>query len=219
LKAVILAAGSLKKAYPVCITKIGNKTLIEYLVEKLKRIGINEIGLVIGPEGEKIKEVLGDSVKYFLQEKPLGTAHAILCARNFITESNFLVLNSDILFSDDLSNFSKLKMPTIAAYWVDDTSKYGKLWAKSDKLVEIKEKVPEFTSGLINAGIYLFPKDVFELIKKTPLSPRGQYEITDTIKMLIDRGFEFNIHKLNGYWRDIATAPSSEISKFFMKKI
>lgn len=219
MKAVILAAGLPKKGELACLTKVGNKTLIEYLIEKLKRIGINEIGLVIGPSGGKIREVLGDSVKYFLQEKPLGTAHAILCVRNFITGSHFIVLNSDIIFSDDLSILSKLESPTIGAYWIDDTSKYGKLWIKNDKLVGIKEKVPELTPGLINAGIYLFPREVFELIKKTPLSPRGQYEITDTIRMLIERGFEFKIHKLSGYWRDVVTASNAEVSRIFMKKI
>jgi len=209
MKAVILAAGlggSLGMGdIPKCLMKVGNQTLIEILVDKLNRAGIKDIILIIGKNGEKVKEVLGDKVTYCVQNKPLGTAHAVMCVKNFINDPFFMVMNGDIYFNDTLIDMIGLRPPTIATYWVEDTSKYGRLFIKSGKLVEIKEKVPEMTSGLINAGIYIFPKGIFDLIKSTPLSPRGSYEITDTIKMLIERGVVFKIHKMRGFWRDIAT--------------
>ncbi|MEM5802261.1 MAG: sugar phosphate nucleotidyltransferase [Candidatus Aenigmatarchaeota archaeon] len=223
MRAVILAAGLGKRFggnTPKALLPLGKRTLIELLIEKLKYIGINEIAVVIGQNGDKIKEVLRDKVTYCYQEKPLGTAHAILCAKNFINEPFFLAMNGDIFFTDSLIDFIKLKPPAIAAYWVEDTSRYGRLWIKSGKLVEIKEKVPEATPGLINAGIYLFPRGIFDLIKKTPLSPRGEYEITDTIKMLIEKGLEFKIYRLRGFWKDIA-APKDlqEVEDFLIKKV
>jgi bifunctional UDP-N-acetylglucosamine pyrophosphorylase/glucosamine-1-phosphate N-acetyltransferase len=222
MKAVILAAGLGKRMSvdkPKCLLKIGNKSLLEHNIEKLKSIGIKEIAVVIGHMGEMIKEILGDSVTYFQQEKQLGTAHAILCAKNFIDEPYFLVMNGDIFFTDTLENFIQLNPPAIAAYWVDDTSRYGKLWIKNDKIVEIKEKVEKFSSGLINAGIYLLPREIFEMIKKTPLSPRDEYEITDTIQMLIKRGFQFKVYRLRGYWKDIAYKTDLSDANIFFQNI
>lgn len=218
MKAIVLAAGlgkRLKAGDLKSLTHSGNRSLLEHHIKKLTRAGVSRIAIVIGPEDSIIKEILGDSVAYYVQEKPLGTAHAILCARSFINEPYFLAMNGDIFFTDVLEDFVRLKPPAIATYWVEDTSKYGKLWIKAGKLVEIKEKVSELTPGLINAGIYLFPQGIFEMIKKTPLSPRGVYEITDTIKMLIDKGMQFKIHRLRGYWKDITTASDlSSINEF-----
>jgi bifunctional UDP-N-acetylglucosamine pyrophosphorylase/glucosamine-1-phosphate N-acetyltransferase len=220
MKAVILAAGlgtRLGMDRPKSLVKIGNRTLIEYLVEKLRYIDINDIAIVIRKNGEEIKEILGDDVNYFYQEKPLGTAHAVLSAKNFINEPFFLTLNGDIFFTDSLKDFIRLKPPAIAAYSVEDTSKYGRLYIKSGRLVEIKEKIPERIPGLVNAGIYIFPKGIFNLIKKTPLSERKEYEITDTIKMLINQGIEFKVYRLRGYWKDIATREDLEEVKNFVK--
>jgi bifunctional UDP-N-acetylglucosamine pyrophosphorylase/glucosamine-1-phosphate N-acetyltransferase len=75
---------------------------------------------------------------------------------------------------------------------------------KDGRLVAVKEKTEEGGLGFVNAGVYLFPKQVFELIRKTPLSPRKEYEITDTVQMMIDQGLEFTVYKLKGFWTDIA---------------
>lgn len=222
VKAVVLAAGlgkrlaSITAQTPKVLVKIGEKMLIEHSIDKLRKIGIKESAIVIGYKGERVKEVLGDSVAYYNQNKPWGTAHAFLCAERFIDEPYFLGMNGDMFFTDPLSDFVTLKPPAIAVYHVDDTRRYGKLNIKNRKLVAVKEKVKKRTSGFINAGIYLFPQQIFEWVKKTTLSPRGEYEITDAIQMMIDEGFQFTVYKLKGFWRDIACLSDLEEVKRFV---
>jgi len=210
MKAVVLAAGLGKRLAtvsvekPKVLVKIGEKTLIERNLDKLRKLGINQIALVIGYKGEMVKEVVGETVTYYEQKEQLGTAHALYCAKNFINEPFFLALNGDMFFTDPLKDFIKLKPPAIAVYRVKDARRYGRLEIKAGKLVSVKEKTTEPTPGFINAGVYLFPKEIFKWIEKTPLSPRKEYEVTDTIQMLIDEGWHFTAYELKGFWRDIA---------------
>jgi len=210
MKAVVLAAGLGKRLAtvsvekPKVLVKIGEKTLIEHNLDKLRKLGINQTALVIGYKGEMIKEIVGETVTYYEQKEQLGTAHATYCAKNFIDEPFFLALNGDMFFTDPLKDFIRLKPPAIAVYPVENSRRYGKLEIKNGKLISVKEKTPESTPGFINAGIYLFPKEIFEWIEKTPLSPRKEYEVTDTIQMMINEGWHFTAYELKGFWRDIA---------------
>jgi bifunctional UDP-N-acetylglucosamine pyrophosphorylase/glucosamine-1-phosphate N-acetyltransferase len=221
MKAVVLGAGlgkrlsSVTASMPKVLLKVGEKTLIEHNVDKLRKIGINDIAVVIGYKGEIVKEVLGNSVTYYEQREQLGTAHAFLCAGNFIDEPYFLGINGDMFFTDPLTDFIKLKPPTVAVYNFEDTRRFGRMEIKDGRLVTVKEKTEEGGPGFINAGVYLFPKQVFELIRKTPLSPRKEYEITDTVQMMIDQGLKFTVYNLKGFWTDIAYLTDLEKARNF----
>ena len=221
MKAVVLGAGlgkrlsSVTASMPKVLLKVGEKTLIEHNVDKLRKIGINDIAVVIGYKGEMVKEVLGNSVTYYEQREQLGTAHAFLCAEKFIDEPYFLGINGDMFFTDPLTDFIKLKPPAVAVYHFEDTRRFGRMEIKDGRLVTVKEKTEEGGPGFINAGVYLFPKQVFELIRKTPLSPRKEYEITDTVQMMIDQGLKFTVYNLKGFWTDIAYLTDLEKARNF----
>jgi len=222
MKAIVLAAGlgkrlaAITKETPKVLVKVGEKTLIEHNIEKLRKIGINDIALVIGYKGEMVKEVLGNSVTYYEQREQLGTAHAFLCGKKFIDEPYFLGMNGDMFFTYPLTDFIKLKPPAVAVYRVEDTRRYGRMEIKGGRLVAVKEKIEEETSGFINAGVYLFPKQIFEWIRKTPLSPRKEYEITDTIQMMINEDLQFTVYELKGFWTDIAYQTDLEKARSYM---
>jgi len=221
MKAVVLGAGlgkrlsSVTASMPKVLLKVGEKTLIEHNVDKLRKIGINDIAVVIGYKGEMVKEVLGNSVTYYEQREQLGTAHAFLCAEKFIDEPYFLGINGDMFFTDPLTDFIKLKPSAVAVYHFEDTRRFGRMEIKDGRLVTVKEKTEEGGPGFINAGVYLFPKQVFELIRKTPLSPRREYEITDTVQMMIDQGLKFTVYNLKGFWTDIAYLTDLEKARNF----
>jgi len=224
MKAVVLAAGlgkrlvAITKQMPKVLVKVGEKTLIEHNVDKLRKLGINDIALVIGYKGEMVKQVLGSSVKYYEQREQLGTAHAFLCAEEFINEPYFLGMNGDMFFTDSLRNFIRLKPPAVAVYRVEDTRRYGRMEVTGGRLVAVKEKVEEKAPGFLNAGVYLFPREIFEWIKKTPLSPRKEYEITDTIQMMINQDLQITVYELKGFWTDIAYQTDLEKARKFKKK-
>jgi len=222
MKAVVLAAGlgkrlaSVTVKTPKVLLKVGEKTLIEHSVDKLQKLGINDIAVVIGYKGEMVKEVLGDSVTYYEQREQLGTAHAFLCAEDFVDEPYFLGMNGDMFFTDPLTDFVKLKPPAVAVYRVEDTRRYGRMEIRGGRLVTVKEKTEERAPGFVNAGGYLFPKEIFEWIRKTPLSPREEYEITDTIQMMIDQGLQFTVYELKDFWTDIAYQSDLEKARKFV---
>ncbi|HKZ93023.1 MAG TPA: sugar phosphate nucleotidyltransferase [Candidatus Bathyarchaeia archaeon] len=210
MKAIVLAAGLGKRLAtitadkPKVLVKIGDKTLIEHNLAKLRSLGIKQIAVVIGYKGEMVKEIIGDTVDYYEQEERLGTAHAFYQAKNFVDEPFFLGINGDMFFTDPLTKFIKLKPPGIAVYRVQDSSRYGKFEIKNGKVVSIREKAAETKPGFINAGVYLFPKELFTYTEKTPLSPRKEYEVTDTIQTMINENWNFQAYELKGFWKDIA---------------
>jgi len=221
MKAIVLAAGlgkrlaAITSQTPKVLVRVGEKTLIEHNVDKLRKIGINDIALVIGYKGEMVKEVLGNSVTYCEQHEQLGTAHAFLCAENFIDEPCFLGMNGDMFFTDPLTDFIRLKPPVVAVYRLKDTRRYGRMEIKGRRLVGVKEKVEEAKPGLVNAGVYLFPRQVFGWIRKTPLSLRKEYEITDTIQMMINQGLQFTVSQLKDFWTDITYQTDLEKARNF----
>ncbi|MGC8812291.1 MAG: bifunctional sugar-1-phosphate nucleotidylyltransferase/acetyltransferase [Candidatus Aenigmatarchaeota archaeon] len=204
MKAVILAAGKGTRAFPLtenkpkCMLNVLNRPLLYYIVEKLKNLGIEEMGIVVGYKDKKIKEYFGKNFKYFKQKKLLGTANALYQARNFV-DGKFLVLNGDVYFEDSLKEFLKMEN-TICVSFVEDTSSYGRVLTKGNNLLKIEEK-SKGGKGLINSGVYIFDEKIFDAIEKTKENDsRKEYEITDSIN-LISR--KVKIYKLKGYWHDV----------------
>lgn len=210
MKAVVLAAGlgkrlaSLTVDRPKVLVRIGDKTLIEHNLAKLHNLGIDQIAVVVGYKGEMVRATVGNAVTYYEQKERLGTAHAFMQAREFVDEPFFLGINGDMFFTDPLTNFISLRPPAIAVYHVEDSSRYGRFEIQKGRVASIKEKATEARRGFINAGVYLFPQEIFQYIEKTPLSPRKEYEVTDTIQMMIDEDWEFKAYELKGFWKDIA---------------
>lgn len=225
MKAVILTAGEGTRMRPLTTTRpktmliTGGKPLIQYNIESLRDGGIKDITLVVGYKKEVIEEYFGDGsdfgvhINYAVQEGQLGTAHAIGSAEEFIDES-FIVLNGDIIVSYDLirnliekyatrtSNNVKSVMTLIE---VDNPSNYGIVSITNDKITDIIEKPSpeEAPSRLANAGIYLFSPEIFEAIRKTELSERGEYEITDSLAIELSEGWEILGLISNEKWMDV----------------
>jgi len=212
MKAVILTAGEGTRMRPLTTTRpktmliTGGKPLIQYNIESLRDAGIKDITLVVGYKKEVIQDYFGDgselgvNINYAIQDGQLGTAHAIGSAEKYIDES-FIVLNGDIIVSYDLirnliekyatrtSNDVKSVLTLIE---VDDPSSYGIVSTMNDKIIEIVEKPcpDEAPSNLANAGIYLFGIEIFDAIRETELSERGEYEITDSLEIELKKGYE-----------------------------
>lgn len=225
MKAIILTAGEGTRMRPLTTTRpktmliTGGKPLIQYNIESLRDAGIKDITLVVGYKHEVIKDYFGDgsefgvNINYALQEGQLGTAHAIGSAEEYIDES-FIVLNGDIIVSYDLirgliekyatrrSNDVKAVLTLIE---VENPSNYGIVSMQNDKIVQIieKPKEDEAPSNLANAGIYLFSQEIFDAIRDTHLSERGEYEITDSLQIELDNEYEILGLISNEHWMDV----------------
>lgn len=215
MKAVILAAGKgtrmgpLTESRPKVMLPIDNRPILEHIMMTLKAAGIKDFLVVIGYRKEKITDYFGDGsilgvgIEYIEQQNPKGTADAIATARDSIDE-RFLVTNGDVLA--DSSDIKKILSASgdavLAAKRVAVPEEYGILYVKGNRVEKIVEKPKKSTSDLANAGIYVFEPVIFDAIDNTKPSPRGEYEITDSIQFMIDRGNELSCAVLER-WQDI----------------
>jgi bifunctional UDP-N-acetylglucosamine pyrophosphorylase/glucosamine-1-phosphate N-acetyltransferase len=216
MRAVILAAGEgtrmrpLTENRPKVMLPIANKPMLEHVINEVKQADIYDITLIVGYKKEFVKGYFGDGSKfgvhidYLTQEKQMGTGHAFGLASR-VCDGPFIALNGDILVS--ASHLKKLIKRTddaiITVKNVPDARSYGVIEAKAKKVIRIVEKSPQPPTNLANAGIYLFKPSIFDAIRETKLSPRGEIEITDSLQMLIDSGKNVGFEVLSEEWLDI----------------
>lgn len=201
MKALILAAGEGTRMRPLTanipkpLLPVAGKPFLRHIIETLESLGIRDIYLLIGWKNLKIKEYFGNGEKfnvnlsYLYQEERLGTAHAVGIAKS-VMDTDFLCLNGDIVVAESyihgLMNFHKShKGNIISLAKVDNPGRFGVVELEGERVNKITEKPKIPKSDLINAGIYIFTPDIFKAIEETPKSFRGEYEITDSMKIMM----------------------------------
>jgi len=221
-KAVILAAGDSTRMLPLSANQpkhllpIAGKPLIFHTLEALQKAGITEVLIIYGYHKEKLSEAIGSqdwkkmTISYIHQEKRKGTAHAAGYAREFVGEDSSIVMNGDILmgpgsFEGLISYHQKGKYEmTLSVRPVEDPSAYGVVAVEEGKAVKLIEKPTkgQMVSNLVNAGLYIVRKSLMDAIAKTKPSSRGEYEITDSIEKMIEKG-NVGSYSLPSWWLDI----------------
>jgi UDP-N-acetylglucosamine diphosphorylase/glucosamine-1-phosphate N-acetyltransferase len=215
LKAVILAAGEGQRMRPLTATRpkvmlpIASKPILEHLLEEVKAAGITDFIFVVGYCDKQVRSYFGDGTKwkvkivYSEQRKQLGTADAIRDVAG-IVGSNFLVINGDVIVNRaDVKKLIKSAHNTMSVFKVEDPAGLGIVELAGDKVVGIYEKSQRPPSHMANAGLYLFTKDIFDAIAKTEKSPRGEYEITDSLKILMAKKAGLRYLELKS-WQDFS---------------
>ncbi|MDD3043465.1 MAG: sugar phosphate nucleotidyltransferase [Methanosarcinaceae archaeon] len=223
MKAIILAAGEGLRCRPLTFTRskvmlpVANKPILEHVVRALAENGIKDIILIVGYEKERIMDYFEDgltfgvNIKYVDQKAQLGTAHAVKRAEGLIgpEDSEFLVLNGDNLveartIADLLEN--REGDATLLTVKMEDPEDYGVVLTAGKKVLKILEKKPGKESNIVNTGIYVFTPPIFEYIEDTPISESGEYAITDTLQLMIDKGKKVTAVPTEAKWRDAAFA-------------
>jgi len=211
MKCVILAAGEGKRMHPLTFTRpkvmlpIANRPLIELNLLNAIDAGLKDFIFIISYKSEMVRKYFGNGEKwnvkidYINQGKPLGTGHAIGIVEKFVDD--FIVLCGDTIFGKDDINKIIQNKTSMGLVEVENPQEYGIVETSENKVIKIYEKMDSPFSNTINAGIYHFNNKIFDYIKKTEKSSRGEYEITDSINMLVNEE-NFNIIMLNN-WRDV----------------
>lgn len=185
MKAVILAGGEGKRLRPLTATRpkplmrVGDRTLLDIILEGLSKHGITEAAITLGYRGEDIEREIGDSlhgvgITYFKENEPLGTAGCVKNCESFI-EGDTLVMSADALTDIDFSSLADYHREKGGAVTIAVTKKltprlYGVVETRGDgRVVNFKEKPPvaDGTEAQVNCGIYIIKKEVTDLI------PRG----------------------------------------------
>ena len=192
---VMLAAGQGKRMQPLTYTRpkvmlpIANKPIIEWNLLKAKSIGITQFLFIIGYKSEMVRNYFQDGsawgvqINYVNQGMPKGTGHAISLVESFI-DDEFVVISGDTIFgTDDIRKINDTPI-SMGVCEVSKPEDYGVVDIQDDHVNHIYEKIKDPISHMINAGIYHFTNDIFGYIKKTGLSKRGEYELTDAVNTL-----------------------------------
>lgn len=178
MNAVILCGGlstrlgDITKDIPKILLTIGDKTVLDWQLEKLKSIGINKVVLAAGHLANTLFEVVngernGMDLVYAIEDKRLGTGGAIKHGLQYVEKPDepTIILNGDVLTTVDLADMIKYLKPDgdgiILGSFVEDVASYGTLvYDKDYHLQEFKEKEGIHKSGYQNGGIYVFNSSV-----------------------------------------------------------
>jgi glucose-1-phosphate thymidylyltransferase len=232
MKGVILAAGKGSRLYPVThvipkpLLPLANRPTLEYAFDRLKQIGVTDICLVVGENEEKMREALSDgkrfgvTLTYVRQNDPKGLAHAVGFAKEFVNGESFILYLGDAIYGEGFGPLKERFEESGCANLnlvkpVEDPRRYGVANTDGERIVKLVEKpeVPE--SNLAMAGTYFFGPQIWEVLPDLQPSARGEYEITDAIQMLIDRGDTVLAGIYEGDWFDSGTLDSFlEVNRF-----
>jgi len=160
--------------------------------------------VVVGYRQEMIRARFGDrfegiAIEYVEQLEQRGTGHAVLqCAE--VIDAPFMAMNGDDLFdARDLTRLAQADQAAIGME-VEDPRLYGVYEVTGDnRVVRLVEKPRDVFSKLANIGAYKFTPEVFEVLEHTPMSERGEIEITSAVQTLAERG-DFRVVRAEGYW-------------------
>ena len=202
--------------------QIGDKPLLQTIVEKFADYGYVNFVMCVNYKSQIIKNFFGNGkkfgvkIEYILEKKKLGTAGALSLLRKKITNPFFL-MNGDLLANINFEyfhNYHKLK-DTTATMCVKEhivELPYGVVKINKNKIVSIKEK-PKY-KFFINAGIYMFNPEVLKYVPQ-----KKKYEITDLFKKLITLNKKITSFHLKNYWLDIGQVEHLKKAKKEFNKI
>jgi len=220
MKALILSGGKGTRLRPITHTgakqlvPVANKPILFYAIETMKDAGIDDIGIIVGDTHKEIRAAVGSGerwgvkVTYIKQDAPLGLAHAVKIAQDYIREEPFVMFLGDNLVKDGVrplleqytasganSQILLAHVPNAREFGVAELDHGG-------RVVRLVEKPQNPPSDLALVGVYMFDKNVFEAVNSIKPSARGELEITDAIQYLIDTGYRVESHIITGWWKD-----------------
>jgi glucose-1-phosphate thymidylyltransferase len=193
---------------------VANKPIIFYVLEDLARAGIREVGIIIAPQtGDEIRaavgsgETFGLQVTYIPQAEPLGLAHAVLTAEDYLSGEPFCMYLGDNLLQQGVAGlveeFERVgPNASILLTRVAEPQHFGVAVLEGDRVVQLIEKPKQPPSDLALVGVYLFDEHIFASAKAIEPSWRGELEITDAIQHMIETGHAVVPHLVEGWWLD-----------------
>jgi glucose-1-phosphate thymidylyltransferase len=220
MKALVLAGGSGTRLRPITYTSakqlvpVANQPILFYGLGQIRDAGITDIGIIVGDTAAEIQAAVGDGdalgieVTWIHQEAPLGLAHAVLTAADWLGDDDFVMFLGDNLIEGgitDLVRQFEAHRPAaqLLLKQVPDPQRFGVAVLNADGSIErLVEKPADPPSDLALVGVYLFTPAIIDAARRIEPSGRGELEITDAIQRLIDDGATVRASTVDGWWLD-----------------
>ena len=217
-KGVILAGGR-KNSKPVSIRQIAGRPLLQMQLDYLKLYGICNVLICAGRFTDELQKKFGDGsqfgmcLEYSREEKPLGTAGAVLNAKKLIGNQRFLVLHADVLTEFNLADLIKFHAGEDAKFTIAvkprlAERKFGKVIIVGNKIVEFIQDEGDRGTSIVNAGVYLFEPEIFDYIPKD----KPSYFERDVFPQLAKKR-ELSAYIFQGKWYEVSRYKDYLIAK------
>jgi len=219
MKGLILSGGAGTRLRPLTHTRakqlmpVANKPILFYGIEAIRQAGITDIGIIVGDTADEIRAAVGDGsrwkakITYIPQEAPLGLAHAVLTAEEFLGDEPFVMYLGDNILANGIVRLVeefRQEEPTaqILLAHVPHPEQFGVAELTDGRVTRLQEKPSSPRSDLALVGVYMFSASVFEAARAIRPSFRNELEITDAIQYLIDKDYTVRPHIVEGWWKD-----------------
>ena len=219
MRALVLSGGEGSRLRPLTHTQakqlipIAGQPILFHALEAIRDAGIVDVGIVIGHTGPEVRAAVGDGsrwglrVTYLEQEAPLGLAHAVMTAADFVRGEPFLMYLGDNVLLSGVTGFVREFERTrpdaqIFVARVPEPEQFGVVELDGERAIRLVEKPQTFVSDLALVGVYLFDDSILEACATLEPSWRGEYEITEAIQWLIDHDRTVRVELLKDWWKD-----------------
>jgi len=244
MKALVLCGGAGSRLRPLTHTSakqlvpVANKPILFYGLEAIAEAGIVDVGMIVGDTRHEVMAAVGDGsrwglrVTYIRQDEPLGLAHCVLIARDFLGDDDFLMYLGDNLlearvaefvaaFESERGRLEGSPAALILLRKVEDPRQFGvAVIDAGGRVVRLVEKPADPPSDLALVGIYLFDPRIHQAVAAIRPSGRGELEITDAIQWLVDHDDPVAAREISGWWIDTGKKdPLLEANRLLLERI
>ncbi|HHS49740.1 MAG TPA: hypothetical protein ENN07_01335, partial [candidate division Zixibacteria bacterium] len=233
MKAIIPVAGAGTRLRPFTTTvpkpllPVAGKPILAHLMDNLCDFGVDKFIIIVGYLGDKIRQFVeanypGMAV-FIEQERLLGLGYAVKLGLKECGEGPVIVALGDTIIEADMSDFP-LNTNLLGLHRVDNPQRFGIVELDGDRIVAMEEKPAEPKSDMAIAGFYYFKDsakilDALETIVEKGIKTRGEYQLTDAMKLMLERGESFRAKQILG-WFDCGTvATLIETNKHLLEKV
>lgn len=195
---------------PKVLINVAGKPIIGHIMDSLIEAGFTDVTVIVGYMGDMIEEYVSRhyrkvAVTYVEQQERLGLGHAIYSARHTFDQGPVLIILGDTIFELNLRTLTRSKHTTLGVRRVDDPRRFGVVETRKGFAVRLVEKPERPKSNLALVGLYYIVNtrmlvECLEYEIERDLRTRGEYQLTDGLQLMIDRGEKMKVFEIDGWY-------------------
>ncbi|MEE9226084.1 MAG: sugar phosphate nucleotidyltransferase [Bacteroidota bacterium] len=195
---------------PKVLINVAGKPIIGHIMDSLIEAGFADVTVIVGYMGDMIQEYVSGhyekiAVTYVEQEERLGLGHAVYSARHTFGREPILIILGDTIFEVNLRTLTRSKYTTLGVRKVEDPRRFGVVETKKGFAAKLVEKPGRPKSNLALVGLYYIVNtplllECLEFKVERGLRTHGEYQLTDALQLMIDRGEKMKVFEIDGWY-------------------